>query len=957
MLTLHSEAREARKNRLRWLGATAVAMGCAAAAAAASNQAHPSASATRTPAAQAAQAELLQQTQLPTDPGTARNGAHVARQGVHPSQLPLRRKDDSVPNRQRIGETPNPAQAPALSAAAKAAVKVQGATSRKMLAANAAPVSCTGQDFVGRNGQNLIGFIDAADLRNCMYSLYWGSVAQYRTVFSDANIITVSNELKARAQSYPGNDSNHAMNLLSFLRTAGYWNFMSSRGDSVNGIPAGSRAMMNAARAALVQLTVSPNFFNKTEDNAYFVSEVFKTAPSGFSAAFAPAAKRWLDQTDPATTRIGYWTGETIMGAMNVLFMGDFQADYRAAVQGDASYAQTLDAFLTRNRSLIGSNEGYHLSNALGELIRFAQYPAIAAQVRALGVNQMPNFPITSDNTIDAWMRAAAVVDQYDAANCNAYGTCNGYDKVAQTKLPIRYACGTQYTIRAQAMTPQQLADTCTSITNEAGYFHGLFGTSPSSPVANDGNSTLELVVFDNYAQYSRFSGYLFGNNTNNGGIYLEGYPDVPGNQARFIAYRADWLGSFEIWNLNHEFTHYLDARYNMWGAYRDYPLYLNTNGIANSSVWWIEGLAEYVSYSYRRAYYADATSRAQTAPLALSEVMRNTYDSGQARVYNWGYLAVRYMLERQPSRDASFLPLMRTGNYAGYSAQISALGTSLDSDFANWLGQCIGTGDTSASCTSLRSGTLPLVPASAIGACNLGYANQLANGCARTLTPGGQLAFAIPSSSWNQVIFKLSQVNGAVDLYAKADGWASASDYVGTASSTGQDVSVTVPTGTSGWTYVTAVPRAGFTSATLRGMFSNLPIGTAGNDGGNSGGGSWTNGPACTDAYASALDATTACVRSGQAQATAGWPLWFSVPVPAGKTSITVRTGLGTGNADLYAKANAWPSSSDYGCRSVQSGNDESCTLSGLTPGSYVYIMVNATSPFGGLSISASAN
>ncbi|CAM3713020.1 M9 family metallopeptidase [Roseateles saccharophilus] len=953
MLTQSSAALATRqRRRLRWLPAAAtLALGCAAAHAAPAED-HPSPASTHTAAAQAARAELLRQTQAATRPGAPHNGAHVARQAVHPSQLPLRRQDDSLPNRQRIGEptsaAPTTTLPPARAAAIKAAVKIQAAGSTRLLAAtNAAPVACTGQDFVGRNGQNLIGFIDAADLRGCMYSLYTGSVAQYRTVFSDANIITVSNELKARALNYPGDDSNHAMNLLSFLRTAGYWNFMSTQGDAANGIPAGSRAMMNAARGALVQLTVSPNFYNKTESNAYFASEVFKTTPSGFAAAFAPSARRWLDQTDPATVGIGYWTGETIMGAMNVLFNGNFQADYRAAVQNDPSYAQSLNAFLTRNLGLIGGGNSYHLSNAMGELIRFVQYPAIGSQVRALGVGQMPNFPISSDNTIDAWMRAAAVVDQYDAANCNAYGTCNGYAQVAQLKLPIRYACGTQYTIRAQAMTAQQLADTCTSVTNEAQYFFGLMGTDAAHPVANDNNTTLELVVFDNYGQYSRFSGYLFGNGTNNGGIFLEGDPAAPGNQARFLAFRADWLASFEIWNLNHEFTHYLDARYDMWGKFSDYPLYPNTNGIANPSVWWIEGLAEYVSYSYRRAYYPDATSRAQTAPLALSDVTGNTYDSGQPRVYNWGYLAVRYMLERQPAQDHAFVPMMRVGNYTGYSAQISAIGSTLDADFGNWLNQCVAGGDTTSStCASLRAGTLPLVPASAIGNCNLGYTNQLANGCARTLTPGGQLQFAIPSSSWGQVIFKLSQVNGAVDLYAQADGWAGPSSYVGTASSTGQDVSVTVPTGTTGWTYVTAVPRAGFVSATLRGMFSNLPIAAAAD---------WTAAPACTDPYAPALNASTACVR--KAQASSGAPLWFSVPVPAGKTAITVRTGLGSGNADLYVQANAWPSTSSFGCSSTGSGNTESCTLTGLQPGSYVYVMVNAASPFSGLSIAASAN
>ncbi len=776
------------------------------------------------------QRELQRHQQRPNDPGNAQVGAHTSKLALHPAHLPPRRTDDPVPYQQRLGEPHIERPYEQRPAWAQAALRVQnprvseGAPSALKTAS--AGAACSGQDFVGKSGAALISFIDAADLRGCMYQLYYGSATDYRTVFSDANIITVSKALKARAAQYPGNDSNKAMNLLSYLRTAGYWSYLSVYGDASNGIPAGSRTMMNTALSALMQLANAPRFMDQTEDNAYFVSEFFKTVPAGFAKAYAPVAQRWLNQVQPATPKIGYWTNEAILGAMNVMYYGEYQADYRAAVANKLDYAQTLNDFLTRNLSLAGSKEGYHLANAMGEMIRFVQYPALQDAVRALGVSQMANFPVQQDATVEVWMRAAAMVDQYDPDHCSAYGTCDGYATIAQLKLPIRYSCGSQYVIRAQAMTPAQLDSTCSSISQQTGYFHGLMGTQSEQAVPDDHNSRLEVVVFDNYDQYSRFSGYLFGNSTNNGGMYLEGDPADPNNQARFLAYRADWLSDFEIWNLNHEFTHYLDGRYNLRGAFWDYPLELGANGIANSAVWWIEGLAEYVSYSYRRAYYADATSRAQTAPEALSTVLKNTYSSGQTRVYNWGYLAVRYMLERQPEKDRGFLPLMRAGDYAGYSQQISDIGKSLDADFSQWLSECVGGGKIdSPRCQSLRPGTLPLLTPVALGECKLGAASRLANGCAKTLLPGGLMQFYISASSWPQTLFTLSQMNGSADIYARASGWASPSSYDVMASSHGEKVSVALPTGPGGWSYVTVVPRSGFAGATLRGMFSELPF------------------------------------------------------------------------------------------------------------------------------------
>ena len=773
----------------------------------------------------AATKAMQRERQLPANPGVPRFGDHVAKVGVPLSMQPPRHADDFLPHRQKIGETASDASLKFTPRQLAARVVQQ---SRGAKAASAQPgVMCSGSNFVGLSGNALISYIDAADLTGCMYSLYVGSVDEYRTVFSNANIITVSNTLKARAVAYAGNDGNHMMNLLSFLRTAGYWSFMSTTGDPANNIPPGDPTMMSAALAAMMQIIASPHFFDKTEDNAQFVSEVYKTAPSGWSLPFAPSAKKWLDQTTPSTPVIGYWTDEAIVAAMTVFYTGQYQSDYVAAVQNDISYATSFNNFLTRNLPLVGTDNSYLLADAIAELIRFEEYAPLITRVRAMATAQMPNFPVSQDSTIDIWISAAGMVDTYDSANCSAYGTCNGQATVEAMKLPLNYPCGA-YTIRAEAMSQDQLTSTCNSITDETTYYHKLLPATKGKPVANDKNKTMELDVFDNYSEYSRFSAYLFGNSTNNGGEYLEGDPSQKGNQARFVAYRADWLSDFEIWNLNHEFAHYLDGRFDMWGSFGDYPLTVGGSGaVHDSSVWWIEGFAEYMSYSYRRAYYADATSRAQTAPLALSEVMRNTYDSGEARVYNWGYLAVRYIIERQPNAQLTFLPMFRSGDYAGYSTYVDNLGTSYDSDFSGWLSQCVGGGDTTSTrCKSLGTGTKPLLTPAALGACNLTAASALQNGCSRPIKPNGTMSYYISTGNdWDQALFRLSQLSGGADVYAKAGGWPSTTDYQVKGGTTGADLTVTLPSDGSGWSYVLVVPRTGFKSATLRGEYSSLPF------------------------------------------------------------------------------------------------------------------------------------
>ncbi|WP_205717546.1 collagenase [Actinomadura soli] len=60
------------------------------------------------------------------------------------------------------------------------------------------------------------------------------------------------------------------------------------------------------------------------------------------------------------------------------------------------------------------------------------------------------------------------------------------------------------------------------------------------------------VTDFDSRTDYRTYAGVMFGINANTGGMYLEGDPAAPGNQARIIAHEAEWRRpAFEIWNLD----------------------------------------------------------------------------------------------------------------------------------------------------------------------------------------------------------------------------------------------------------------------------------------------------------------------------------------------------------------------------------------------------------------------
>ena len=137
--------------------------------------------------------------------------------------------------------------------------------------------------------------------------------------------------------------------------------------------------------------------------------------------------------------------------------------------------------------------------------------------------------------------------------------------------------------------------------------------------MAGDLNSKLELVVFHSSQDYATYSGALFGNDTNNGGIYLEGNPP------RLATRRASWpmrpsgcVPPSRSGTWNHEYTHYLDGRFDMAGDF--------SASVSTPQIWWIEGPAEYISYSYRGVPYTDALNQAKLGTYSLSTLMDTTY-------------------------------------------------------------------------------------------------------------------------------------------------------------------------------------------------------------------------------------------------------------------------------------------------------------------------------------------
>ncbi|MBT2511376.1 collagenase [Streptomyces sp. ISL-98] len=534
---------------------------------------------------------------------------------------------------------------------------------------------CDVSDFVSKTGSALVQQIKGSET-SCINTLFGVTGTNAKDLFREEQMVTVANALRDTAANYPGNNSTSAAQVVLYLRAGYYvqWNQPETVGDY-------GPALKSAIQGGLDAFYASPRAFDVNEGNGAVLSEaVILVDSAGENARFLNMVKRLL--TDYDSSYDGSWS---MVAAVNntytILFRGHQLPEFVSAVQADPGILTVLRDFAVAHDDLLGTDKAYLTSNAGRELGRFLKHSALQATVSPLVKELLGRSAITG-RTAPLWVGLAEMTDEFDKANCSSYGTCDLQNRVRDAVLKIKHTCGPSLRIVAQQMSDAELSGACDSLLKQDAYFHGI--AKDNGPVKDDNNTTLEVVAFDSSTDYKTYAGVVFGISTDNGGMYLEGDPAKAGNLPRFIAHEAEWLRpDFQIWNLNHEYTHYLDGRFDMYGDFEA--------GMTTPTVMWVEGFAEYISYSYRNVTYDKAIAEAGKNTYKLSQLFDTTYDnSDTTRIYQWGYLAVRYLIQSHPQDVTTLLGHYRTGDWnAARTLLTSTIGTNYDADFASWLSKC----------------------------------------------------------------------------------------------------------------------------------------------------------------------------------------------------------------------------------------------------------------------------
>ena len=728
----------------------------------------------------------------------------------------------------------------------------------------------------------------------CYEDNIWSTVtADMQSLFNESAMISMANEARALATTYNGTTTNNLRYFVTYLRAGKYIQENNSATVGTH-----SAALESAITGFLDAFAANSHYFDTDESHAFLAKEAMIL----MYTTSAANRYRYLDSVIGLLDRYSSTWGANAQNwftkGLIYIYRAKDDANFINAVQADQDLVNAMDNFLDNNTVLIGHAQEGQFNDVASELGRMLKY---SGQTRTSAQNHIRSF-LTSNsmtgNASRAWFKMIDQVNFYDSNNCSYYNTCNYKSDLEAAILPITHSCSASLEIRAQALTNAQLADICTTLGTQEAYFHQTLNTN-FTPVADDNNAVLELVIYNNTDQYKRFSYNIFGNSVDNGGLYLEGDPAVVGNQARFFAHEAAWLlPEFKVWNLEHEYVHYLDGRFNKKGNFQDFN--------SHDSVWWGEGIAEYIA---KKNFDDDAITEARKNTYKLSELLRTNYDHDQTRIYSWSYLAVRFMFERQSGYIDNILSKLRVGDFTGYDTILNDIGTSVDTEFASWLQ------------TVQSTQVDPVDPTD----------NVLTNGTTVTIESDGTeqplYSFDMPADATNLVI-QSTGGTGDVDLYVKAGSEATLNNYDYRPYKGGNNETVSVATPQVGKWYVMGNPYGNQS-------FGNVSL-TA----------SWTENTGGTDPSPNVCDTESAISRgnitTGDAVCLSSSTIYLGIYVNSGQSSLTIKTTGGDGDAGIYQSSAGWPSTSYYENRATTVGSSEE-TITVTNPSSgWHYMMIS---------------
>ncbi len=255
--------------------------------------------------------------------------------------------------------------------------------------------------------------------------------------------------------------------------------------------------------------------------------------------------------------------------------------------------------------------------------------------------------------------------------------------KLEETTFPLFFNVDNDVTVRHRNLNAKQIETIKTYIREAKAEFFETFSLEKDEANAAEDNTIGVIIdVFDTDELYKEmfpklFDLKAFNDPDLNAGMCFENNPTFKGNIVRIALKKFTDLDEFEILNVKHEFTHYLDMRYN-WASVGIEP-----------NDWWMEGLAEYLGNPSNEK---DAIKIVKRKKFTLKTILKGTKsDNSVAGAedirYSGGHMVIKYMFDKRTKEMEELLEIIRNDTDEDkYNKWVKDFVAKYNVDFSKWI-------------------------------------------------------------------------------------------------------------------------------------------------------------------------------------------------------------------------------------------------------------------------------
>lgn len=489
-------------------------------------------------------------------------------------------------------------------------------------------------------------------------------------------LLAVATEMKSLATSYQGTNVGHLNEMIDYIRIVYYQNYYHSEDIHID----------DATKQKILE---GFTLYQQNEHILDFNTDASKILQDWVAAVDTMKVAHLYFDTFKNILKIS-WEEKNRLNDyyQNVVLYYVFYSIYRSA--WNSEYQTVIDqetVELIRNFALDVSlleNKTWIINNAIWDLGAMSLISKLHDSAIAVVTEAYDTYETYSE----PWLWAVKVFDTWN--NCE---TSRPEEKVCKEDVeedlkailfPNTYSFDDGTLVIKTPLENDKIQTLYHAVKEVESQFQRI--TETITPLPNDPNGTLTMMIYGSRDEYVKYHGWLYGLDTSNGGIYIETW-------GMFFTYdRTPEESNYSLEDLTrHEYSHYLTGRFLIEGYWGDEQIYEN-----DRMVWFDEGFAEFLAGSTQmenvkpRKTLVELINQDGSNRMSVENLLSSSY--GDFRFYQYAGTFFNYLYTDKKEALYEILTYARNADLGQFDEWVYSMktNTGVNTEYQTYLDQLI---------------------------------------------------------------------------------------------------------------------------------------------------------------------------------------------------------------------------------------------------------------------------